>query len=292
MDISPTGWIARYKPGPEGRHTTVVRQVVAWNASGEAMVYNGNEAGNLVPAGLANGGHLFLGLEQVHQIHSAIPAPPGWRLRGWHDDQDDTTAYDTPIAAWIVSTTGTMIPVPRHRHPTTDPRRPGPPQPDHRPTRRPPPRHRRRAGRMSTLQLRTACCLSVTTGRPGRDRPPVAVTVRHPQHRVICPTDTVRVRGISTPGPAETPTTLPTWRVVGVRAPTVHTAPDTTVRQSQQAPRCAPKRDGAPPSDHQCCGSRRPRRHRHPGSLSRAGTLSITRANSASQQPTQVVAVT
>jgi hypothetical protein len=112
MDISPTGWIVRYKPDVNGRHTTHVREIVAWNTNGEAMVYNGNQAGNLVPACMANGGHLFLGLEHVHQIHSAIPAPPGWTLRRWHDDHDDTTAYDTPIAAWIISTTGAVIPVP------------------------------------------------------------------------------------------------------------------------------------------------------------------------------------
>lgn len=103
MDLSPTGWIARYQPSGDG---PVIRNVVAWH-EGEALVYRGT-SDYLVPASKAG---RLVKLEEVDRVQTAIPAAPGWRVRLYEDDNDPSTAWEVPIAAWIVTSQGRMLPV-------------------------------------------------------------------------------------------------------------------------------------------------------------------------------------
>jgi hypothetical protein len=71
MDISPTGWIARYES--DGAKP-VLLDVVTWH-EGEALVY-ASRSDYLVPASKAG---KLIKLEQVDEVQSALTAASGWR---------------------------------------------------------------------------------------------------------------------------------------------------------------------------------------------------------------------
>lgn len=113
MDISPTGWIARYEP--DGAKP-VLLDVVTWHG-GEALVYAGR-SDYLVPASKAG---KLIKLEQVDEVQSAFPAAPGWRVRLWNDDKDDSSTWEVPIAAWIVTKRGRLLPISASSDPCLEP---------------------------------------------------------------------------------------------------------------------------------------------------------------------------
>ena len=103
MDLSPTGWIAHYQ---RNGNDPVIRNVVAWH-EGDAHVYGGSGS-YLVTADKAG---KLVKLEEVDRVQTAVPAAPGWRVRLYEDDKDPSTAWEVPIAAWIVTSRGRMLPV-------------------------------------------------------------------------------------------------------------------------------------------------------------------------------------
>ncbi|BCY10953.1 hypothetical protein L3i22_060410 [Actinoplanes sp. L3-i22] len=107
MDFSPSGWAAEFDPS-ESTGQVVWRPVERWSADGDALVAD-ERRGCLLEARALKG---FKRLVSVGKVVGAVPAAPGWKLKLWDDDKDDATAYEVPIAAWIVDAGGAMSPVP------------------------------------------------------------------------------------------------------------------------------------------------------------------------------------
>jgi hypothetical protein len=107
MDFTPTGWAAQYDPA-ESKNNVAWRPVERWSADEKALVVH-ERHGCLVNASDLQG---FKGLVRANRVVGIVSAEPGWQLKLWEDDKDDNTAYQVPIAAWVVDAGGALIPVP------------------------------------------------------------------------------------------------------------------------------------------------------------------------------------
>jgi hypothetical protein len=111
MDFTPSGWAATYDPSKSEGHVSW-RSVERWDESehGEILAMVVDESrGRLTPASSLRG---FEQLVPTTRVLGGFSAAPGWQLKLWDDDKDDSTAYLLPIAAWIVDARGAVSPVP------------------------------------------------------------------------------------------------------------------------------------------------------------------------------------
>jgi hypothetical protein len=105
MDFTPTGWMARYNPTKP--NAPVIRPVVAWNDEGEALVVDESRAKLVRAANFAD----FVRLDRCSRVVSAVPAQPGWTVKIWEDNDDDSSIFSVPIVAWLVDEEGFLTPI-------------------------------------------------------------------------------------------------------------------------------------------------------------------------------------
>ncbi|MFI6827601.1 hypothetical protein ACIBG5_10910 [Kribbella sp. NPDC050241] len=106
-DYNDTGWVVVYDRDAKAGSYETSEDVHSWDNEGNALIVD-RKTGSLVLAAKREG---FKRLEETSRIVAAIPAAPGWNLKIWERDAPDTSTFVAPIAAWLVTATGQVVPV-------------------------------------------------------------------------------------------------------------------------------------------------------------------------------------